>query len=493
MVLLRVIIGPAAIPIFITYGYKVSLIQMNNKELLTGAIHDALKAWHKPGIMGDETLLDELQLVKRRQKQAANGENGRRLCLNEILLEALEQLGQQNGEASRLLRNRFLDGQTLREVAQAIGTGHHAVSRQQRAALEALAEVIMQQEMRLREKLANQINSHLLPASYDRLFGVAALQAELVEQLTAVSHPHLITILGIGGIGKTSLADAAVRQVIPAFRFDEVVWLRLEYQTLDGRSRSPEHSWQQIIDGIAAHIWPDSYRDVGPKQREVQVRHRLKQTPYLVVVDNLEAEDDTAYVLAHLNDLADPSKFLLTTRIQPAGETAVFTLSLSELSRTDAEALMRHHAERSTISLAEATAADFDAIYKRVGGNPLALKLVISLLRDISLPHVLDNLVAQRGQDIAEMYQRIYRRAWDLLTPTAQQLLRAMQLVSEEGVTAEDLQTIYLGDTIDETDFWPAIQSLRQRSLLEVRGSLRQRKYGIHRLTRTFLENDINP
>jgi hypothetical protein len=461
------------------------------KETLSQALHSALKSWFAPGKSDGEEPLDQLHLVKRRKKQPDGPDpNNRRLHLNEVLLEALDQLGEQNSSASQLLRDRFLENQLLKEVAKSRNVDHHTISRQQKAALAELAEVVYQQEMALRQTLIAEMETHLPPPTYTELFGVDELLNQLVEQLTAVSHPHLISVLGIGGIGKTSLADAAVRRVIPTFRFDQVVWLRLEYQTLDGRSRSPEHSWQQIIDGIAGHIWPDSYRDVDQKQREIQVRHRLKQTPYLVVIDNLEAEEDTAYVLAHLSDLADPSKFLLTTRTQPAGETAVFTLSLSELNRADAEALMRHHAERSAISLDEATAADFDAIYECVGGNPLALKLVIGQLRDISLPHILDNLVAQRGENITAMYDRIYQRAWNLLTPDAQTVLGSMQLVSEEGATANYLKEISdLGDDA----LWRAIHILNQRSLIEVRGTLHERRYGIHRLTRTFLQKHINP
>lgn len=462
-----------------------------NKEALGSAVHSGLKAWYTSGINTGEELLDQLQLVKQRQRQPNESEpNSRRLQINDVLLDALDQLGEQGSSASQLLRERFLENQLLKEVAKSRNVDHHTISRQQKAALAELAEVVYQQEMALRQTLIAEMETHLPPPTYTELFGVDELLDQLVEQLTAVSHPHLISVLGIGGIGKTSLADAAVRRVIPTFRFDEVIWLRLEYQTLNGRSRSPEHSWQQIIDGLAAYIWPDSYRDVDQKQREVQVRHRLKQTPYLVIIDNLEAEEDTAYVLAHLSDLADPSKFLLTTRIQPAGETAVFTLSLSELNRGDAEALMYHHAERSAISLAGATAADFDAIYECVGGNPLALKLVISQLRDISLPHILANLVAQRGQDIAAMYDRIYQRAWSLLTPAAQTVLGSMQLVSEDGATANYLQVM---SGLDDDALWQAIHILNQRSLLEVRGTLHERKYGIHRLTRTFLQKHINP
>jgi hypothetical protein len=464
---------------------------MQDKEALPNAIHKALREWHSAATAEAAELLPELHLIKQRQKQSAEkNANSQRLLVNDMLLEALEQLGRQNGEAERLLRDRFLDGQTLREVAQNRNTDHHAISRQQRAALEELAEIIRQQEDALRQKLVHEIESRLLPPTYDRLFGVADLQAQLVEKVTAVAHPHLIALLGIGGIGKTSLADAAVRQVIPTFRFDAVAWLRLEHQTLTGRAHSPEQSWHQIINGLAARIWPDSYGDVDQKQREIQVRARLKQTPHLVVIDNLEAEEDAAYLLAHLRDLAAPSKFLLTTRTQPAGETAVFTLSLTDLSRADAEALMRHHAHNLGISLAEAAPADFDAIYQRAGGNPLALKLVISQLRDLTLGQILDNLVRQQGEDVEALYTRIYQRTWELLTPAARDLLSTMQTVSEAGADPDYLQSL---SGLNDADFWPAVQLLRQRSLLEARGTIHQKKYGIHRLTRTFLQKHINP
>jgi hypothetical protein len=464
---------------------------MEDRNDLITALHNAFKAWYMPGSAEAEDVLDRLQLIKQRQKQhTEENANSRRLIINEVLLEALDQLGQQNGEAERLLRSRFLDEQTLREVAQSRNTDHHTISRQQRTALEELAEVVSQQETALRQKLVNEIESRLPPSTYDQLFGATSLQAQLAEKLTAVAHPQLVALLGIGGIGKTSLADAAVRQIIPTFRFDQVVWLRLEHQTLHGRARAPEQSWHQIINGLAARFWPDSYGDVGQKQRDVQVRARLKQFPHLVVVDNLEVEEDTAYILAHLRDLADPSKFLLTTRSQPMGETAVFTLSLTELGRSDAESLMRHHAYSLGIPLAEATAADFDAIYRRTGGNPLALKLVISQLRDLTLGQILDNLVSQQGEDVEALYTRIYRRTWELLTPAARDLLSTMQTISEAGADPDYLQSL---SDLNDADFWPAVQLLRQRSLLEARGTIHQKKYGIHRLTRTFLQKHVNP
>ncbi len=69
-----------------------------------------------------------------------------------------------------------------------------------------------------------------------------------------------------------------------------------------------------------------------------------------------------------------------------------------------------------------------------------------------------------------------------------QALLQAMPLVSGAGATADYLQEI---SGLSAGQLWPAIQELRKRSLLEVRGDIREKRYGIHRLTETFLRTEI--
>jgi hypothetical protein len=39
--------------------------------------------------------------------------------------------------------------------------------------------------------------------------------------------------------------------------------------------------------------------------------------------------------------------------------------------------------------------------------------------------------------------------------------------------------------------FWPALHELHGRSLIEVRGSIQEKRYGIHRLTNSFLSVEI--
>jgi hypothetical protein len=44
---------------------------------------------------------------------------------------------------------------------------------------------------------------------------------------------------------------------------------------------------------------------------------------------------------------------------------------------------------------------------------------------------------------------------------------------------------------LTEAELWPALQELRNRSLLEAQGTVQAKRYGIHRLTETFLQTEI--
>ena len=63
-----------------------------------------------------------------------------------------------------------------------------------------------------------------------------------------------------------------------------------------------------------------------------------------------------------------------------------------------------------------------------------------------------------------------------------------MTLVAESGALPEQMQAIC---GLDEDGFWTAVHELVARSLLEVQGTLQERRYGIHRLTETFLRREI--
>ncbi|MDX1663356.1 MAG: NB-ARC domain-containing protein [Candidatus Promineifilaceae bacterium] len=460
-----------------------------NRETLQEAVHEALRGWHSQGAP-PATALDELLLVQERREELTEAGNplALHLATNQLLLELLELLEKQDETGAQVLRWRFLDDDTLLRVAHRLNVSEHTVSRLQRAALDQLAAIVMEQEMALRDAIVHEREGQLPPPTYTHLFGIEAQRAHLANLLLEPEGPAVTALVGIGGIGKTALADAVTRDLIRAVRFDRVIWLRYETRTMSGQALSPQHAFEAVLSELAARLGLES--DTAPAGEQfAAVRHRLKGARHLVVVDNLEREAVADYLLNHLVGLTAPSKFLLTTRARPSGQAAVRHLTLPELSLPDAGRLLRHHAREVGVAhVAQAGDEEVERIYDVTGGNPLALKLVVGLLDLLPLGQVLADLTRSRSGPVEELYRHIYWQSWRTLSEPARTLLQAMPLVSESGGEPEYLQAI---SGLDEEAFWPALSELRSRSLLEVRGTLADKRYGVHRLTETFVRTEI--
>ena len=171
-----------------------------------------------------------------------------------------------------------------------------------------------------------------------------------------------------------------------------------------------------------------------------------------------------------------------------AAPVALVALGDAQLYDSDL-ALLRHEAERRNIpAILTATPTDLLPIYTTVGGNPLALKLVVGQLRIHPLAVVLADLTEARTRSVEALYTYIYRRTWELLDEPAQDLLLAMPLVSEGGGRWELLQTMV---ELPPADLRGALETLVSFNLVEVRGDLHTRRYTIHSLTRAFLQQQV--
>lgn len=460
-----------------------------DREELPDRVHAALRAWHETGGTSEDLLADFLLVKQRRVDLGADGSPVLlRQATNHVLQEALKELERQDPRGANVIRKRFREKKTLYAVANDLNVSDYTVSRVQRAAIEAVAEILARREQEERRSRARSIEAFLPPPTYTRLFGVDEAQEALLARLLPRSAPAVVAIVGIGGIGKTALADALTRRLIRDLHYDDVIWLRARPQSAGGRSQPGPLTYEALIDELADRLLAGGGAG-SVEQRLARVREVLKIRPHLVVVDNLEAEEGLNYLLARLVDLADPGKFLLTSRFRPPEEAAVYAFSLQELSSGAAREVMLHHATETGVeAVGRATSEDLDQIFEVTGGNPLALKLVAGLLDVVSLPQLLDDLTRSRPGPIEELYRHIYWQSWQMLDEACRRLLKAMPLVGDAGATADYLQAL---SGLDRDRLWQAIYELRRRSLLEVRGSLHEKRYGIHRLTDSFLRTEI--
>lgn len=451
-------------------------------------VQESLKLWYKDASQGSP--LADLTLV---QHYLRKGDNLRR-ATNQVLLQAIEALEIENPQSARILRLRFLDGMMVHQVAHSLNIAEPTVYNWQARAIDLLASILHGQEQQAREHRLRTQEQRLPPASYVHLVGIEDRLAELLERVRTPGPPWLLSIEGIGGLGKTSLADALLREVARRAFFPEIGWVSAQPQRLDlgGFIRlldRPALTADALIAALAAQLLPDLPATVGPEQALAALEPHLRQQPHLVVVDNLETMADVDTLLPTLRRLANPTKFVLTSRQSLFAEADVYHYPVPELSMAHAFTLIRQEAQlRNLPALAAAGDAELLPVYQTVGGNPLALRLVVGQTHVHGLDAILGDLAAARGQTAANLYTFIYRWAWENLDENTRQAFLAMPLAPPSGANLAYLEQV---SGLEPAALRQALDRLVSLNLVDSSGDLREKRYSIHNLTRTFLQEQV--
>lgn len=319
----------------------------------------------------------------------------------------------------------------------------------------------------------------LLPApSYSRLFGVEPLVEEIVNHLKTPS-TRLIVLTGIGGIGKTAVADAVTREAVRQDLFARVVWLSAEEIPF----HTPDENHSPVAIALGQRLLLENRVDSTPANQLARLRFMLQRQPHLIVIDDLDASSPA--LLKQLHEMIGSGKCLLTAQQQPAIDVEAIHISIPELPYEQAKALLYYQAEVvGAPILQEANDRDLQKVYAVVGGNPLALRLIPRLAKIYSLSEIIQGWQIGQPDHIARVYRSIYDDLWENLLPVEQQLMHVMPFVAPGGGTRQYLQAI---SNLPGEKIWPILTKLVESCLIEPHGHLYERKYGVHRLTEQYI------
>lgn len=472
---------------------------MKYQNITTDDVLESLRAWHGKESVTHWTLA-RLRLglqVLAEEDAFSSMSGGKQAARNRAILNrGLYALKTQSPDSEELLRERFEHRRDVLAVANRLNISESSIYYRQRQAISQLTEILNRLEEDARSDWRDRMISRLDLPTYSRLVGVDDISQVLIDTLSKENEHFIIALDGLGGMGKTALADSVTRNIIDQLGFEEIAWTTAKQTHLSSLGRlkvesgRPALTFPLLIEKLADQFDIPDLPGMTQLKRQQIVKNYLSERACLIVVDNLETVADYRSLLPELRANQNPTKFLLTSRLRLFDESGVFSLSLKELSRESAFELLREEAAKTGFSaLVESSDEELQNIYEVVGGHPLALKLIVGQLRFRSLPRVLGRYEAGGQQSPEKLFVYIYQEIWETLDDDSKTTLLSLSQASETGFTFEHIVSI---SGIPEFDVDRSLENLILLSLVDLGGNLYERRYKLHRLTEVFLLNMFN-
>lgn len=329
---------------------------------------------------------------------------------------------------------------------------------------------------------------HNLPQpDYGRFIGREAELAKIYELLSPANRHFLVTIDGIGGIGKSALALEAAHHYLreadrlpEAERFEAIIWASAKSSVLTADGIKPRQQITRTLEDIYTTISMALEReDIVRARSEEQdrlVTRALTRQRTLLIVDNLETIDDER-VNAFLRELPAPTKAMVTTRHRL---DVAYPVRLTGMPEKDGLALIAQEREKKSVTL---TGEQARRLYDRTGGVPLALVWSIA---QMGAGHNAETILARLGQPSEDISQFCFKAAIDLIYgTTAYKLLLALSLFSVDASRESLSYVVGLGKDIVSRD--KELATLERLSLINKRGE----RFGLLPLTKGYVLNEL--
>jgi predicted ATPase/class 3 adenylate cyclase len=263
---------------------------------------------------------------------------------------------------------------------------------------------------------------HNLPTERSPLVG---RKAEIEQIAGWVTEHRLVTLLGIGGTGKTRLAAAAAAEL--ADRFTDGVWFV---------NLVPASGVGEVVEAIATAAG----LQVGGRDVVEALAELISDRDMLIVLDNCEhITDDVADVVDLLMISTTAPRFIATSRepLQLIGERQVHVAPLSVDRDLAAPAIELFTAAARLVDVAVG-ADDVELvahICEQLDGLPLSLELAAAQLRQLSLGELAERLDRRfellsqrrggRGRRQASLLG-VLEDSWQMLDQPEHELLRLL-------------------------------------------------------------------
>lgn len=334
----------------------------------------------------------------------------------------------------------------------------------------------------------------LPPKPYSRLIGRSIELDRIMNAMREPERKPMISVVGLGGIGKTALAREAIELCQREQLFDHIVWTTAKVEYFVGEETVKvgvsDYNLDALLDDIGKRCNRKGIVEMSPDEKRVAVKYLLKSNHVLIVTDNLETVPRRDELVNGVFQILGKSKLLITSRHRIKHER-VFTIDLEGFAEDEGVVFLREESrERGIEEVAQANRNSLVEIHQVTGGAPLAMKLVIGQMSRLGMNIVLENLKDARfeGPDY-KFYRFVFHRSWALLNLDAKKTLVSMSVFAPViGGTEETIRAV---NKVEKQICRESLDQLVLMSLVSPTASIKNRRYTIHQLTYYFILSDI--
>ena len=326
-------------------------------------------------------------------------------------------------------------------------------------------------------------------------------EREVKSTLALLDDHRIVTLTGIGGVGKTRLAVQVAAEVLPEFRHG--AWIVELAQV-----REPG----AVVEAVAAVFGLKPRPGDAPGGSLVDA---LRGKALLLVVDNCEhVLAPAATLIRELAQECPGVKMLATSReaLGVSGEQVIGVMSLAVPSAADSAAVMTSDAGRLFVERAGAVSVEFQLTEKnaaavmevvtRLDGIPLAIELAAAragVLSPSQIAQRLDQrfrLLAGGPRGAIERHATLRAAvdwSFDLLDAQEQRLLARLSIFTG-GCTLDAAEAVCSGDSIAEHDVLDLLSALVARSLVVADDTdPTEHRYRLLETIRQYAEEHLDP
>ncbi|MCP3166620.1 NB-ARC domain-containing protein [Myxococcus qinghaiensis] len=310
------------------------------------------------------------------------------------------------------------------------------------------------------------------PAEYVRR---EHLETELLETLRNDRHP-VITLVGRGGIGKTSLALAALHGIAHENRFEVILWFSA--RDLDLLPSGPKQVRPAVLtvkdaaDEFVRLTAPRLTKEKGFRSTEHLAESLTKPQlgPTLFVFDNFETVINPAELFKWIDTyIRLPNKVLITTRYRDfKGD---YPLDVRGMSESECKLLI--DATAGKLGIQSLLTSDYrQELVRESEGHPYVIKILLGEVVKAGKPVKVERVVA--GAD--DLLTALFERTYATLTPVAQRVFLTLcnwrttipQLAFEAVLLRPENEKMAVADAINELERSSFVELLESQADHEI-------------------------